>query len=340
MDISSGGAVIPNLVSGAPCLSVDSRCVQHDTGDLALLHATTRPQAAAAPGGSAPGALDESTASPTCHAEPRLAHTGAGIFVLTERGWLAGLDSSNRWQDFGGSKSGDESPWHTATREFEEETGSDASYLVPLVSPYWMAKDDHDYVIHIAKLLPGAPPIRPTAEILTYGHFAGFANGFQDELVAPQIVHRRVLDPEFLILAASAHASLLKATSGRRSSRLLSSSAPTTRRKLKWDGGPRLADADASRSPAELTHDDCVIVEPVPPKVDHSRLSRRSATLRPPSDSSFEPDNGGSGPPNGTSCALQLAISDAVASAALAQRDDRGDARSCDDASGDTPQGT
>ena len=37
MDISSGGAVIPNLVSGAPCLSVDSRCVQHDTGDLALL---------------------------------------------------------------------------------------------------------------------------------------------------------------------------------------------------------------------------------------------------------------------------------------------------------------
>ena len=93
--------------------------------------------------------------------------------MLSELGWLAGLDSLNRWQDFGGHREHSESPWQTAAREFEEEAGISASYLVSLAPPYRMVKDEHIYVIHIAKLLPGAPRLRTNAEILAHKHFTG-----------------------------------------------------------------------------------------------------------------------------------------------------------------------
>ena len=139
-------------------------------------------------------------------------HTGAGIFVLSKHGWLAGLDAANRWQDFGGNRETSESPWQTAAREFEEETGVSANYLVSLAPPYRMVKNEHIYVIHIMMVLPGAPPLQTNLEILMHKHFVGFSNKFVDEVVAPSIVHRRVLDAEFLVIAAKAHNELLKAT--------------------------------------------------------------------------------------------------------------------------------
>ena len=289
---------------------------------------------------ASPGAHDDVSAAPVAHADLSSMHTGAGIFVLTELGWLAGLDSSNRWQDFGGNRSGSESPWDTATREFEEETGSDASYLVSLASPYRVVKDNHVYVIHIAKLLSGAPPHRPTDEILKYRHFVGFTSNFKGELVAPEIAHRRVLDPGFLALAAATYASLRMANLRCRTTRPLPLPAHTTRRSLKWDNGHCSGDTGTSHRQAELTRDDCMVIDPEPTKVDPFRRPRRPTEPQLPSGSSNESDASGLGPANRTSCALQHAISDAIASVALAQRDDRGDIRSCDDTCGDAPQGT
>ena len=300
------------------------------------------PSLASAEHGSraSPGAHDDVSAAPVAHADLSSMHTGAGIFVLTELGWLAGLDSSNRWQDFGGNRSGSESPWDTATREFEEETGSDASYLVSLASPYRVIKDNHVYVIHVAKLLPGAPPHRPTDEILKYRHFVGFTSNFKGELVAPEIAHRRVLDPGFLALAAATYASLRMATLRGRATRPLPLPAHTTRRSLKWDNGQCSGDTGTSHRQADLTRDDCMVIDPEPTKVDPFRRPRRPTEPQLPSGSSNESDASGLGPANRTSCALQHAISDAIASVALAQRDDRGDIRSCDDTCGDAPQGT
>ena len=116
--------------------------------------------------------------------------------------------------------------------------------------------------------------------------------------------------------------------------------AHTTRRSLKWDNGQCSGDTGTSHRQADLTRDDCMVIDPEPTKVDPFRRPRRPTEPQLPSGSSNESDASGPGPPNRTSCALQHAISDAVASVALAQRDDRGDIRSCDDACGDAPQGT
>ena len=256
-------------------------------------------------------------------------HTGAGIFVLSKHGWLAGLDAANRWQDFGGNRETSESPWQTAAREFEEETGVSANYLVSLAPPYRMVKNEHIYVIHIMMVLPGAPPLQTNLEILMHKHFVGFSNKFVDEVVAPSIVHRRVLDAEFLVIAAKAHNELLKAT--RMPAASLSSvteqttaaSVPTRSSAIaRYSTAYRQRPASVSFSAAP---DDSVTVRP-------SAAARMSASR---ANCNTSNDNSNTG----ASSAIQLAVTDAVASAALAVRGNRGDAESCDDVRDNIPQG-
>ena len=48
----------------------------------------------------------------------------------------------------------------TATRELREETGIDASTVRILTPPYWVRKDHHIYVIHIARVADTVWPER------------------------------------------------------------------------------------------------------------------------------------------------------------------------------------
>jgi 8-oxo-dGTP pyrophosphatase MutT (NUDIX family) len=250
---------------------------------------------------------DITTADAAAHpSEPNLhatSHTGAGVFVLSDLGWLAGLDSSNRWQDFGGHKEGSESPWQTAAREFEEEAGISANLLVSLAPPYRMVKNEHIYVIHVAKLLPGAPPLRTNNEILAHKHFTGFLNKFADEIVAPSIVHRRVLDPEFLAIVCKIHTDLLK---------------PARQRVVaRYSAGHKSRALPAATS-----------------AVVNDSLPKRAASSR---TKSHADENESANV--GTSSAIQLSVTDAIASVTLASRVDRGDPESCDDVGDDIPQG-
>ena len=62
--------------------------------------------------------------------------TGAGFSLINANGWLAGIDKSELWQDFGGRRDNNESPIQTATRELREENGIDASTVRILAPPY------------------------------------------------------------------------------------------------------------------------------------------------------------------------------------------------------------
>lgn len=286
-------------------------------------------------------------------------HTGAGIFVLSELGWLAGLDSLNRWQDFGGHRERSESPWQTAAREFEEETGISANHLVSLAPPYRMVKDEHIYVIHIAKLLPEAPRLRTNAEILAHKHFTGFSNKFADEIVAPSIVHRRVLDPEFLTAVGNLHTDLLKAAQKQRVNPDLAEFRKPTQssdpqRKTRFDMNRGRLHTEAKCIVPDSLHNPLSVASEVPASnVARERaVARYSASHRPRAlPASAVPTMGAAMPYHasntdvhnddsiGTSSALQLAVTDAVASVKLAPRVDRGDPESCDDVGNDIPQG-
>ena len=297
MDISSDGAVSPKLsMSSASSQFVLPPMPTSSDRLLPLHRLPSSAYAAAHP--PAPNVVATS-------------HTGAGIFVLGKHGWLAGLDSANRWQDFGGNREESESPWQTAAREFEEETGVSANYLVSLAPPYRMVKNEHIYVIHIMMVLPGAPPLQTNLEILVHKHFVGFSNKFVDEVVAPSIVHRRVLDTEFLVIAAKAHNELLKATS-----------MPTA--SLSSVAGEAPAVSVPTRSGATARYSTAYRQRP---------MSLASSAAR--ANSNKDNDNSNVG----ASSAIQLAVTDAVASAALAVRGNRGDAESCDDVRDNIPQG-
>ena len=223
--------------------------------------------------------------------------------MLSDLGWLAGLDSLNRWQDVGGNREGSESPWQTAAREFEEEAGISANLLASLAPPYRMVKNEHIYVIHAAKLLPGAPPLRTNNEILAHKHFTGFLNKFADEIVAPSIVHRRVLDPEFLAIVCKIHTDLLK---------------PARQRVVA-----RYSASHKSRALPAATS-----------AVADDSLAKRASSSR---TKSHADENESANV--GTSSAIQLSVTDAIASVTLASRVDRGDPESCDDVGDDIPQG-
>lgn len=142
-------------------------------------------------------------------------HTGAGFFVIDALGWLAGANARNIWQDFGGDRNGTESPWDTAAREMQEETGLLSTMLETLAPPFWVRKDHHVYVLHLARIRPStaaAPVI--SAELTRFKHFTSFGDKFASELEPGEMIHRRDLEPEFLVIAAEAFRALAMRASG------------------------------------------------------------------------------------------------------------------------------
>ena len=134
-------------------------------------------------------------------------HTGAGFFIIDKHGWLAGAGSSNIWQSFGGKREGTESPWQTASRELLEETGIPVAHLVSLAPPYVMRKDSHVYVIHIVMVrsthASSTFPMVTSRELTHFRHFTSFKDAFSSELGDGEMIHRRDIEPEFLVIAAN-----------------------------------------------------------------------------------------------------------------------------------------
>ena len=133
-------------------------------------------------------------------------HTGAGFFIIDKLGWLAGSGSRNIWQCFGGDREGSESPWETASRELLEETGILSEHLVSLAPPFFMRKDHHVYVLHIAMIRPAhadpALPMVTSRELTHFRHFTSFGDAFRSELGDGEMIHRRDIEPAFLVIAA------------------------------------------------------------------------------------------------------------------------------------------
>ena len=133
-------------------------------------------------------------------------HTGAGFFLIEKHGWLAGAGKAKIWPSFGGRRKGDESPWQTAPREMLEETGIPSEYLVSLAPPFYMRKDDHVYVLHIAMIRSthdgSTFPMVTSQELTRFRYFTSFADAFRSELGEGEMVHRRDIEPAFLRTAA------------------------------------------------------------------------------------------------------------------------------------------
>ena len=133
-------------------------------------------------------------------------HTGAGFFIIDKHGWLAGAGSSNIWQSFGGKREGTESSWQTASRELLEETGIPSEHLVSLAPPFVMRKDSHIYAIHIVVVRSthagSTFPMVTSRELARFRHFTSFSDAFHSELGDGELMHRRDIEPAFLVIAA------------------------------------------------------------------------------------------------------------------------------------------
>ena len=87
-----------------------------------------------------------------------------------------------------------------------------------------MRKDSHVYVIHIVMVrsthASSTFPMVTSGELTRVRHFASFTDAFRSELDDGEIIHRRDIDPEFLVIAADiyraismrARASVVKAS--------------------------------------------------------------------------------------------------------------------------------
>ena len=84
--------------------------------------------------------------------------------------------------------------------------------------PYWVRKDHHIYVIHIARVAGLVWPTR-SKELKIFKELKQFSSGFKGETRTE--VHRRVLDPAFLAAAGRIHAEI------ERTARAAQRSAPT-----------------------------------------------------------------------------------------------------------------
>ena len=139
--------------------------------------------------------------------------SGASVFVVCQHGALMGC-AGGIWQDFGGRRDGDETPYECAFRELKEEIGLTASHVDVLPDqPVWVVHAGYRHAVFVATLSE-ANRLRPdwdlgdeeTPELDTYrNNFRDFANFFADDMVGDEFVHRRMKTREIFHLASDAY---------------------------------------------------------------------------------------------------------------------------------------
>ena len=138
--------------------------------------------------------------------------SGASVFVVCQHGALMGC-AGGIWQDFGGRRDGNETPYETAFRELHEEIGLTASHIDVLPDqPLWVVHAGYRHAVYVATLSE-ANRLRPDwelgDELDSYRNdFVDFANFFADDMVGSELVHRRIKNREIFDLASSAYANL------------------------------------------------------------------------------------------------------------------------------------
>ena len=145
--------------------------------------------------------------------------SGASVFVVCQHGALMGC-AGGIWQDFGGRRDGNETPYECAFRELEEEIGLTASHVDVLPDqPVWVVHAGYRHAVFVATLSE-ANRLRPdwdlgdeeTPELDTYrNNFRDFANFFADDMVGNEFVHRRMKTREIFDLASSAYCDMRRA---------------------------------------------------------------------------------------------------------------------------------
>ena len=145
--------------------------------------------------------------------------SGASVFVVCQHGALMGC-AGGIWQDFGGRRDGNETPYETAFRELREEIGLTASHVDVLPDqPAWVVHAGYRHAVFVATLSE-ENRLRPdwnlgdeeTPELDSYrNNFVDFANFFADDMVGSEFVHRRIKIREIFDLASSAYSDLRRA---------------------------------------------------------------------------------------------------------------------------------
>ena len=124
------------------------------------------------------------------------------------------------WQDFGGRRDGNESPYQTAFRELREEIGLTADHVDVLPDqPIWVVHAGYRHAVFVATLSE-ENRLRPdwnlgdeeTPELDAYSYtFVDFANFFADDMFGYEMVHRRIKTREVFDLASSAYVDMCRA---------------------------------------------------------------------------------------------------------------------------------
>ena len=145
--------------------------------------------------------------------------SGASVFVVCQHGALMGR-ANGLWQDFGGRRDGNESPYQTAFRELREEIGLTADHVDVLPDqPIWVVHAGYRHAVYVATLSE-ENRLRPdwnlgdeeTPELDAYSYnFVDFANYFADDMFGYEMVHRRIKTREIFDLASSAYVDLCRA---------------------------------------------------------------------------------------------------------------------------------
>ena len=145
--------------------------------------------------------------------------SGASVFVVCQHGALMGC-AGGIWQDFGGRRDGNETPYETAFRELREEIGLTASHVDVLPDqPVWVIHAGYRHAVFVATLSE-ENRLRSdwnlgdeeTPEFDSYrNNFVDFANFFADGMVGSEFVHRRIKTREIFDLASSAYSDLRRA---------------------------------------------------------------------------------------------------------------------------------
>ena len=144
--------------------------------------------------------------------------SGASVFVVCQHGALLGC-AGGIWQDFGGRRDGNETPYETAFRELREEIGLTASHVDVLPDqPIWVVHAGYRHAVYVATLSE-ENRLRPdwnlgdeeTPELDSYrNNFVDFANFFADDMFGDEFVHRRIKTREIFDLASDAYVDMCR----------------------------------------------------------------------------------------------------------------------------------